>query len=251
MATQQQPPAAKANNDVRVEVIEREEDIVAGFDAVAEAFGVQTRDSIWISMNPGWDDRTPGPESGRARCAAKMVQQWRAATSRDRDGNLNTVFLKATVPDPQGDGRVVAGFAIWFQASFVPGRGDPPTADLRTAGTDVEALHPGNESEQRFVTQVFRSLFSHRVVAVQEKADKAAAAAAGPDGKEVEAPAMFLLDLCAVHPDFQRRGIASALVRWGLEEARRREVEGSGGHLELAMEASVMGRLTVSTLGTF
>ena len=226
-----QPPPSAAKGDVRAEVVESEEDVIAGFDAVAEAFGRQTQDALWISMNPGWDDLAR-PDGGRARHAARMVQRWRSVT-RDRDGNPNTVFLKGTVPDSADPSRrVVAAFAIWQQVSFVPGRGDPPTADMKEAGTDPAELHPGDESEQRFASQLFASLFTHRTAALREM-----------QTSNSESPVLFLLDLCAVHPDFQRRGLASALVRWGVDEARRR------GGLECATEASVMGRLTYPHLG--
>lgn len=52
-----------------------------------------------------------------------------------------------------------------------------------------------------------------------------------------------MLDLCAVDPAFQRRGVASRLVEWGLQEAQRR------GGLECLTEASVMGRLAYERLG--
>ena len=54
---------------------------------------------------------------------------------------------------------------------------------------------------------------------------------------------MFVLDLCAVHPDFQGRGIASKMVRWGLEEAQRRGVP------EAVTEGSAMGRHVYMKLG--
>ncbi|RYP36610.1 hypothetical protein DL767_003314 [Monosporascus sp. MG133] len=229
-----QTPASdpnKGGDDVRIEVIDRAEDIVEGFNAVAEAFGRQARDAIWTSMNPGWDDVSEG--GGRAHCAARMVERWRA-TTRDRDGNPNTVFLKASVPDPRQPGRrTIAGVAIWVQASFVEGRGDPPTDDLRRTGVDLDALHPGDEREQRFVAQCFRSLMKRRVAVAREKA-----------ASQEEPPAIFVLDMCAVDPAFQRRGIASRLVRWGLEEARERR-----GAPECTTEASAMGRLAYARLG--
>ncbi len=185
-----------AKDEPRIEVIDSAEDFVEGFDAVAEGFGRQARDAIWMSLNPGWDDVSPG--GGRARCAARMVERWRA-TTRDRDGNANTVFLKATVPvavpdrkspavggplqQQQQQGRTVAiaGLAIWVQASFVEGRGEAPTDDLRRT-TDLEALYPGDEREQRFLAQCFRSLVGRRVEVVREKAG-------------AEPPAVMVLDL--------------------------------------------------------
>ncbi|KAK7756927.1 hypothetical protein SLS62_000943 [Diatrype stigma] len=224
---------------------------------------------------------------GRARCLARLVDRWRARTF-DRHGNPNTVFLKATVPatvpgssngsgssggrsngsgSGSGSRETIAGLAIWVQASFVPGYGDPPAGDL--GATDLEALHPGNEREQRFLAQCYRSLVARRVdvvrakqraflaatgaarggaagVVVDDAVAAAAAAAAAAVAGVVVAPSVMVLDLCAVHPAYQRRGIASRLVRWGLEEARRR---GSGSALEAITEASVMGRSVYERLG--
>lgn len=164
-------PNAKADDEVRIEVIDRAEDIVEGFHAVAEAFGRQARDAIWTSLNPGWDDVVSEGGSGgggRARCASRMVDRWRART-HDRDGNANTVFLKATVPDKEDPQSrvVVVGLAVWVQASFVEGRGEPPEDDLRRAA-DLDALHPGDEREQRFLAQCYRSLVRRRVEVVRE-----------------------------------------------------------------------------------
>lgn len=216
-------PNAKADDEVRIEVIDRAEDIVEGFHAVAEAFGRQARDAIWTSLNPGWDDVVSEGGSGgggRARCASRMVDRWRART-HDRDGNANTVFLKATVPDKEDPQSrvVVVGLAVWVQASFVEGRGEPPEDDLRRAA-DLDALHPGDEREQRFLAQCYRSLVRRRVEVVREKASSYSDSDSDSDSEsDSDPPAVFVLDLCAVDPAYQRRGIASRLVRWGLEEA--------------------------------
>lgn len=51
------------------------------------------------------------------------------------------------------------------------------------------------------------------------------------------------LDMCAVDPVYQRKGIARELVQWGLDEARRR------GGLEAITEASSMGRHVYEKMG--
>ena len=213
-----------SDNDsgVRIEVVDKAEDLVQGFDCVSEAFGRQARDAIWQAMNPGWD--TP---EGRARGAARFQKRWAGAT-KDKDGRANTVFVKASLPDSErkGEPRVV-GVAIWVQLSVVPGHGGVPTSDLRQ---ELEERYPGNTSEQRHLSQALDSLHARRVEVVKEKA------AASP-------PAVMVLDLCAVDPAFQRRGIAAKLVQWGLDEAKRR------GGLEALTEASVMGRRVYVKLG--
>jgi GNAT superfamily N-acetyltransferase len=209
---------------LRVELIERPEDIIHAFDCVCEAFGRQAQDGIFLAMNPGWE--TPrGKELG----AARMVTRWRA-TTKDKDGQPNAVFLKATLPDSEQKGeRIIAGFAIWVQVSSVQGYGDLPVEDLRKA-MDLEALYPGNEAEQRYLYQVMASLHRRRMEIIKEKAT------AVP-------PMVMALDMCAVDPAYQRKGIARKLVQWGLDEARRR------GGLEAITEASSMGRHVYEKMG--
>ncbi|KAI0120378.1 hypothetical protein F4776DRAFT_251764 [Hypoxylon sp. NC0597] len=221
--TRQPNGAQPIDEELRIEVIDRPEDIEAGFDCAANAFGRQTCDAIWMAMNPEWDKT--GPE-GRPRAVARMVEQWRSI-SHDSDGNANTIFLKATLPS-QG-GRVVVGMAIWTQLSMVEGLGNRPSDDLRST-LDLERLYPNNEAEQRYLCQVYHSLVKRRIEVVREK-------------ETSQQPSLLHLELCAVDPAYQRKGIASRLVQWGLDEAERR------GGLEATTEASSMGRHVYRRLG--
>lgn len=199
----------------QIEVIDQPEDVIEAFDCACKAFGEQTHDAIWMALNPEWDKVGP---VGRPRAAARLVEQWRRITY-DNQGNPNTIFLKATLPDPTEDGRrIIAGLAIWAQLSIVEGHGDPPSDDLRSS-LDLEALYPGNESEQRYLCQVHRSFAGRRCAVAREKATS-------------EPPSVMHLQLCASDPAYQRRGIATKLVQWGLNEAHRR------GGLEAITEAS-------------
>ncbi|KAI0913663.1 acyl-CoA N-acyltransferase [Ustulina deusta] len=212
-----------------VEVVDNAEDFTDAFRCVSEAFGRQVHDAIWEAFNPGWETA-----EGQAAGAARMVRRWRSTTT-DSKGNPNAVYLKATLPGPGPPGqagrsrrRITVGFAVWVQISAVEGYGD---TDLGALDDPVPAaLYPGNETEQRFLRQMFRSLFQARVAFVRGKA------AADP-------PAVMALDLCVTHPAFQRRGVASKLVQWGLDEARRR------GILYATTEASSMGRHVYARLG--
>lgn len=207
-----------------VELIDQPEDIVQAFDCVCEAFGRQTQDGIFLAMNPGWE--TP---QGKELRAADMVARWRA-TTKDKNGNMNTLFLKATLPgSEQKTERIIVGFAIWVQASSVQGYGDLPVDDLSKV-MDLEALYPGNAPEQRYLCQLMASLHRRRNEIIKEKAT-------------AEPPMVMVLDLCAVDPSYQRKGIASKLVQWGLDEARRR------GNLEAITEASSMGRHVYEKMG--
>ena len=210
--------------DVRIEIIESEADFPAAFNATAEAFGHQAHDAIWMAMNPGWE--TP---EGLARGSARMAERFNGVT-KDRDGNPNTIFLKATVPDPQDPSqRVSAGMAVWEQCSSVQGRGLPVSEDPLT-DMNMATLYPDNESKQRFLSQAMYSLHKPRLDLVKSIAG-------------TSKPALLALDLCAVNPAFQRRGIAGKLVQWGLAEAGRR------GGLECVMEASSMGKAVYARVG--
>lgn len=216
---------AITNKDLRIEVIDSDEDVLRGFDCACKGFGKQTQDGIFAAFNPGWDT-----VAGKFQCAARMVHRWKTSTSENKDGQPNTVFLKAIMPDPKnsGEDRIV-GFAIWVQSSAVEGFGDKPVDNLGDV-LDLEDLYPGNKAEQEFLSRLDRSFHNQRVTLIKSKAKD-------------ETPAVFILDLCVVDPDFQRRGIAKQLTQWGIDEAKRR------GDLELITEASTMGRFVYQQLG--
>lgn len=213
-------------SDVLVEPITDASDFGRLFDITAASFGRQISDQVWLALNPNWE--TP---SGRATGIEGLRKRWETATRNDA-GDLNTVFLKATVPsNPDSDsGRAIAGMAIWQQASVVPGKGDPPVTDLSKV-VDLEQKHPGDEASQRYLVQVDRSLHARRISLVDEIA------------ADADSPALFVLDMCCVDPAFQRRGVARRLTEWGFAEARRR------GGLELTTEASTNGRKVYAQCG--
>ncbi|KAF3009996.1 hypothetical protein E8E13_011373 [Curvularia kusanoi] len=209
--------------DIIIAPVQTEQDIKQANYCVSEAFGRQTKDSIWILMNSGWDT-----EEGQASLAEGMIKRWKNQTY-NKDGVPNKVYLKATVPDPENPGqRRVAGMAIWQQFSEVDGLGDKFTGDM------TEALAKLDETNKRFADQMFKSLWKRRTSYLKEIAQQK---------DRTSPPAIFTLDLCAVDPAFQRRGIAAKLVQWGLEEAKKR------GNLECTTEGSAMGRGVYRKLG--
>ncbi|KAF1937143.1 hypothetical protein EJ02DRAFT_63695 [Clathrospora elynae] len=209
------------HDDVIISHIQTEQDVIQANYCISEAFGRQAKDAVWILMNPGWDT-----EEGQTKHSQNLMKQWQSITV-NKDGNPNALYLKATVPDPgkQGERRVV-GLAIWKQLSFVEGYGDPFSSDMTEAFADLD------EKNQRFATQMFHSLWKRRIEYMREVS-----------GSDRNPPAIFTLDLCAVDPAFQRRGIAGKLVEVGLAEAKKR------GDLECTTEGSVMGRAVYSRLG--
>lgn len=200
-------------SDLLIDLVTDASDFERIFDCMREAFGRQAKDGIWSAVHPDWDT---SPERG----AARMLNDWRAS-------NSNSLYLKATLPDPAHAGqRVIVGYAKWVQLSSVEGKGEPskpldPNSDL---------LYLTNEAERRFICQMLNSLHRPRFELVEAKA-------------KTDSPAIMVLDLCGVHPGFQRKGIASKLVQRGLAEANRR------GGLEACTEASSMGRHVYEKLG--
>ena len=211
-----------SKGDVRVEPVTQADDIARCFELAAMTFGTQWADDIWMAWNPGWN--TP---EGKAKCISRMKDDWATATV-DRAGNLNTIYLKATVPDADG-GEVIAGMALWHQASMIPGYGDAPEADLVKA-MDLDTLYPGDASMHRFICQLTESLLRQRNECIREATSRSP-------------PAIMIADLCGVDPAFQGRSIGSKLIQWGLDEAVRR------GGLESVLEASVAGRPVWARLG--
>ncbi|KAB8255846.1 acyl-CoA N-acyltransferase [Aspergillus pseudonomiae] len=207
---------------IRVEPVTDPADFSRFFELAALTFGHQVHDGVWCAMNPGWD--TPeGHASGSARLAAR----W-SATTKDRHGNPNTIFLKAVIDGGSDEGKIV-GAAIWEQASMVDGYGQAPAPDIGSA-LDLEALYPNQPDEQRYLRQVDLSLRRRRLEVIREIATSAS-------------PAVMALDLCVVDPACQRLGIATKLVEWGLREAKAR------GGLEAVLEGSSMGRHVYRKLG--
>ena len=209
------------STSVLVQPVNSPDDFAAVYHCIREAFVRQIRDSIWISMNPEW-----GPPEGQKEGASKLLRRWQSVT-KNKEGQPNTIILKASVPNPQDETKhKIMGAAIWSQTSFVDGHGDRPT----DSPADVAAL---SDTEKRFASQMYRSLWKRRVALAREKACS-------------DSPAMFTLYTWAVDPAFQRRGVAGKLVEWGLQEAKRR------GGLECTTEASrhVWGELCIQSSGS-
>lgn len=213
---------AASQDEIIIAPVETEQDIRQANYCVSEAFGRQAKDAVWLLMNPGWDT-----EEGQAGLAEDMIKRWKNTTT-NKDGKPNKIYLKATLPDPEKPGqRRVVGMAIWQQISEVDGYGD------RFDGDMTAALEKLDDTNRRFADQMFKSLWKRRIAYIKEVSQQ----------KDRSPPAVFTLDLCAVDPAYQRRGIAGKLVQWGLEEAKKR------GNLECTTEGSAMGRGVYRKLG--
>ncbi|ATY62195.1 Acyl-N-acyltransferase [Cordyceps militaris] len=212
----------KPDIDLQLHVAKSADEASQAFGPMCQAFGVQTQDTIFIGTSPGWD--TP---VGRQRCAARLGARF-ANTTTNLAGKPNTVFLLATTaadPGASTGDRVVAGMAVWEQCSSVPGHGNVPTE-----GAGMADVYPDDPAQQQYWTAILRAMHSRRWEVARSKAAECP-------------PAVMALDICAVDPRFQGRGIGQKLVEWGLQEAKAR------GDLEAVTEASVMGRRVYLKLG--
>jgi GNAT superfamily N-acetyltransferase len=186
------------------------------FEVCAKAFGEQTADGIWTVASPGWDTA-----QGKVDGAARMAARWQKTRASG-----NTHFVKASVPSSDSAAPLIVGIAIWLVASEFPDHGDA------LEPLDFTDLYPKDKKNARFLQQILGSMQRYRRQVVKD--------AARP---ESEKNSVMILDLCALDPVYQRRGIAGKLVQWGLDEAKRR------GGIEAITEASVMGRSVYKRLG--
>lgn len=215
--------ATTSQSAVDIAIITDVSDIPAAYEVVWACFGEQVPDAILQAFNPGWE--TP---DGYVRAVERMKESFQNAGNRDKNDNLTKFFLKATVTDSTGN-QHIAGLAVWLELSVVEGYGDQPLLDAREA-LGVEDLYPGDVAEQEYCCKLFENLNRQRHELVEQQ-------------RSASPPAIMILDLCVVHPKFQRQGIAAKLVQYGLDEAERR------GGLVCCTEASPMGRSVYAKLG--
>ncbi|PSR82053.1 hypothetical protein BD289DRAFT_454528 [Coniella lustricola] len=228
---------------ITISLITDPADLAATYDIAAAAFGIQVDDAVWKALRPDWSHPL-----ARAHLIARDTRGFHKSTApasaNPRTGLPPTIYLKATVTDASTNHvPTIAGVAIWSQLSFVDGWGATPSADLPGADAIlVEGIQPDAETAARKIKlakQVFASLMARRMEVIREIAREDEGS-----GKRRENPGVFALDLCAVDPKFQKRGLASRLVQYGLDEAREKRED-----IEAVVEGSVMGRSVYARLG--
>ncbi|PWN38306.1 GCN5-related N-acetyltransferase [Meira miltonrushii] len=213
-------PTYPPNRDVRIELIQDEQDLRENFACQYETFGQQTSNAFWLAMSPN-ADTDAGFEAG-----VKSGQNNFKKQSAHNGGH--SWYLKAIAPDPETGKDTIAGIATWTENLHSR---NPIPKEMNKER--LEKLYPGNETEQRYVNQMFQSFLRRRGELVEE---------AGKEGR-----AVMVLDICVVRPRFQRRGIASELVKWGLRKAE--ELGQNGQAIECVTEASPMGKPVYVKLG--
>jgi len=207
--------------DVRIELIKDEKDMRENVSCQYETFGQQTNNAFWHAMCPNADT-----EEGMEELVKGAEKNFQSKSAHNGKGH--SWFLKAIVQDPKTGKESIAGIATWTE--MIHSRNPVPTTMEKEK---LEKTYPGNESEQRYLNQMFQSFLRRRGELVEE---------AGKEGR-----AVMVLDICVVRPQFQKRGIASELVKWGLRKAE--EVGKDGQAIECITEASPMGKPVYVRLG--
>ena len=219
------PSAGNKAADVRVAPL-LEDDVPASFAVLSASFG---HDAPFVNAYyPGHD--TP---AGRARGTARLAA-WRRASALSAD----STFLKAVIPqdsDGDGGGERIIGFAVWTLMR------EPPPSEIGVAEPDPEAAWP-DPHDREFITRLWRDYVVPRTQAVKASEGKGvyseSSRVAGTRtslscqicrGREIERGRIeeilasltkhTVLEFLAVHPEYQRLGAGTALVKWGTKAA--------------------------------
>jgi GNAT superfamily N-acetyltransferase len=177
-------------------VVQREDELEDCFDCMSRAFG--RAKPLLNALYPLHD--TPG---GRAKGVERLKANWRAHEEDD-----TCFFVKASL-----DGRV-AGFAIWV---LIDANGRNLPDQIVDKELELDAIYDNDEEDAKeWLRQVWHAYVQPRRAACKDKS-------------------VMALELCVVHPDFQRRGIGQMLTAWGVQRAKS-----NGAHMAV-VEASRPG----------
>ncbi|KAI1275437.1 hypothetical protein F5Y07DRAFT_370036 [Xylaria sp. FL0933] len=165
-----------------------DEDIPTCFKILSESFG---HDAPFVDIYFPKHDTPAGQVQGSSRLMA-----WKNASQ-------DSVFLKAVKPAGDGVGirDQIVGLAVWTHMK------DIPPQKLEDA-EKVEEVWP-DINDQKFMATLWEDYVKPRSQAVRDS---------GGNG-------VYVLELLAVHPDYQRLGAGTALVSWGVEASDRSQVK--------------------------
>ncbi|KAI3326260.1 hypothetical protein HD806DRAFT_489804 [Xylariaceae sp. AK1471] len=174
-----------------------DEDIPMCFRVLSKSFG---HDAPFVDSYFPHHDTSAGQTQGSRRLTA-----WKHASE-------DSTFLKA-ITRPGIEEEQIIGLAVWTHMK------DPPAAELEEA-ENVREVWP-NDDDREFMARLWKEYVGPRTQAVRDSGGKG----------------VYVLELLAVHPDYQRLGAGTALVKWGTKAADelgiRAIVEGTpvGRHL--------------------
>ncbi|KAI1178409.1 hypothetical protein F4777DRAFT_537602 [Nemania sp. FL0916] len=176
-----------ANNDIYVSLI-ADEEIDSCFKILSKSFG---HDAPFVDIYFPNHDTANGQIQGSNRLTA-----WKHASQ-------DSTFLKAvtSVPGVPGDEQRIIGFAVWTHMKEIPPQ------KLEDA-EDAEEVWP-DPSDRKFMAGLWQDYVKSRTQAVTNSHGKG----------------IYVLELLAVHPDYQRMGAGTALVTWGIQASDKLQVE--------------------------
>ncbi|OTB15228.1 hypothetical protein K445DRAFT_115203 [Daldinia sp. EC12] len=163
-----------------------DEEIPISFQVLSKSFG---HDAPFVDIYFPNHDTPSGQEQGSKRLTA-----W-------KQGSEASTFLKATTRGDQGNQDIIIGLAVWTLMK------EPPPAELAKA-ENVEEVWP-DEVDREYMTRLWSDYVVPRSMAIENSGGKG----------------VYVLELLAVHPDYQRLGAGTALVEWGTKAADKQGLQ--------------------------
>ncbi|KAI1500366.1 hypothetical protein F5X99DRAFT_386271 [Biscogniauxia marginata] len=157
-----------------------DEDIPACFQVLSKSFG---HDAPFVDIYFPDHETSLGQAQGSKRLAV-----WKQSSDK-------SIFLKAVTRAGQGGQERIIGVAIWTYMK------EAPPAEIDKV-EDVEKVWP-DEGDREFMARLWREYVIPRTQAINDSRGRG----------------VYVLELLAVHPDYQRLGAGTALVKWGTKAA--------------------------------
>ncbi|KAI1116977.1 hypothetical protein F5Y14DRAFT_13222 [Nemania sp. NC0429] len=165
--------------DIHVVPLENE-DIPICFQVLSKSFG---HNAPFVDVYFPDHDTPAGQAQG-----SKRLTSW-------KDGSLSSTFLKAVASNSYSGTDTIVGLAIWTLMKT------PPPAAIEEA-ENVEEVWP-DKQDREFMSQLWKQYVIPRTETIK---------ASGGKG-------VYVLELLAVHPEYQGLGAGTKLVMWGTEKA--------------------------------
>ncbi|KAF2794483.1 hypothetical protein K505DRAFT_407495 [Melanomma pulvis-pyrius CBS 109.77] len=157
-----------------------DDDFPTSFQVLSKSFG---HDAPLIDIYFPNHDTPSGQARGSARLAA-----W-------KQGSEDSTFLKAVLKSGQDGQERIIGLAVWTYMK------EPPPADIEKV-ENVEEVWP-DVDDREYMARLWRDYVVPRTKSIEDSAGKG----------------IFVLELLAIHPEYQRLGAGAALVKWGTKAA--------------------------------
>ncbi|KAJ4288591.1 hypothetical protein N0V90_011828 [Kalmusia sp. IMI 367209] len=182
----------------------QDSDIPTAFSMMSQSFG---HDAPFINAYFISHDTPAGQAQG-----AKRLLAWKQSAPE-------STFLKAVLT--QDGEEIIIGLAIWTHMVEAP----PQTLEATEGADEVKEYWP-DEQDREWMKILWSEYVKPRTEAVKSAGEKG----------------VYVLELLAVHPSYQRLGAGAALVKWGVAAA---DEKGLGA----VIESTDAGRLLYEKCG--